>query len=142
MLGNLDEAYDFLTSFGLTSEDGKQDARKQAKLNPHQSALNKLLQFGTAARATKTNGSYGEGASQTISLGVTCNMHPTQYIPMERGELGSHHVATKERFLGAPSNHTKICPESTLCQSELSLHSDRLRCVLKKHVVEGNDDRV
>ncbi|OLQ15341.1 hypothetical protein AK812_SmicGene385 [Symbiodinium microadriaticum] len=101
VLGNLDEAYDFLTSFGLASEDGKQDAKKHSKLNPHQSALNKLLQFGTAARATKTAGSYGEGASQTrtISLGVTCNMHPTQYIPMERCELGSHQVAAKERFL-------------------------------------------
>ena len=53
VLGNLDEAYDFLTSFGLASEDGKQDAKKHSKLNPHQSALNKLLQFGTAARATK-----------------------------------------------------------------------------------------
>ena len=101
MLANLDEAYDFLTSFGLLSgEDGGKVERKVCKINPFQSALNKLLQFGSAARATKTSGSYGEGDLRVgISLGVTSNIHPSTYIPMERSETGSHFAATKERFL-------------------------------------------
>ena len=100
VLGNLDEAYDFLTSFGLLSDE-KLSAKASTKISPHQSSLNKLLQFGSAARATKTAGSFGETDSQNISLGVTTNIHPSQFFPMERGESGSHQVACKERFLVA-----------------------------------------
>ena len=101
MLANLDECYDFLTSFSLLSaEEGGKSDRKAAKINPYQSALNKLLQFGNSARATKTAGSYGEGDLRNgISFGVTSNIHPSTYIPMERGESGTHFAACKERFL-------------------------------------------
>ena len=92
MLANLDEAYDFLTSFGLLSgEDGGKVERKVCKINPFQSALNKLLQFGSAARATKTSGSYGEGDLRVgISLGVTSHIHPPTYrLPLcsDEGEI-------------------------------------------------------
>ena len=100
MLGNFDEAYDFLLSLGLLSDSNASTKEKpKSKVNPHQSAFNKLLQFGSSARATKTVGSYGEDPGKTISLCITCNMHPAYYIPMERGELGSHAASTKERFL-------------------------------------------
>ena len=98
ILGNLDEAYDFLLSFGLLDDGSRPATKSGSKINPHQSALNKLLQFGSAARATKTGGTYGE-TSLSVSLGVTSNLHPRTYVPMERGECGSHHAATKERFL-------------------------------------------
>ena len=39
--------------------------------------------------------------SRNISLGVTANIHPSQFFPMERGESGPHQVARKERFLVA-----------------------------------------
>ena len=98
--GNFDEAYDFLLSLGLLSDpNGSSKDKTKAKMNPYQSAFNKLLQFGSSARATKTEGSYGESPAKTIGLGITCNMHPAQYIPMERGEVGSHAASTKERFL-------------------------------------------
>ena len=42
-----------------------------------------------------------------MSLGITCNMHPAQYIPMERGEIGSHSASTKERFLIATGRPVK-----------------------------------
>ena len=74
------------------------ESYRPEQVNPHQSGLNKLLQFGTSARATKTAGSYGD-CGATISLGVTSNVHPSLYIPLERGETGCHHSATKERFL-------------------------------------------
>jgi hypothetical protein len=99
VLGNLDETYDFLTAFGLLSEEGSKSSKANSKVNPHQSALNKLLQFGSAARATRTSGSYGDTSGNGISLGVVGNMHPSTYVPMERSETGSHHAATKERFL-------------------------------------------
>jgi hypothetical protein len=100
LLGNFDEAYDFLLSLGLLSDSNATTREKsKSKVNPYQSAFNKLLQFGSRGRATKTAGSYGENPGKTISLGITCNMHPAFYIPMERGELGSHAASTKERFL-------------------------------------------
>ena len=90
LLGNFDEAYDFLLSLGLLSDPSTSSKDKaKSKVNPYQSAFNKLLQFGSSARATKTAGSYGERPDRTISMGITCNMHPAQYIPMERGEKGS-----------------------------------------------------
>ena len=102
LLGNFDEAYNFLLSLGLLSDPSTSSKDKaKSKVNPYQSAFNKLLQFGSSARATKTAGSYGERPDRTISMGITCNMHPEQYIPMERGEIGSHAASTKERFLVA-----------------------------------------
>ena len=90
LLGNFDEAYDFLLSLGLLSDPSTSSKDKaKSKVNPYQSAFNKLLQFGSSVRATKTAGSYGERPDRTISMGITCNMHPAQYIPMERGEKGS-----------------------------------------------------
>ena len=99
VLANLDEAYDMMLSFGLLSDEQKSAAGKTAKVNPHQSSFNKLLQFGSAARATKTTGSFGAAGAPAVSLGLSANLHPSQYIPMERGESGSHHAATKERFM-------------------------------------------
>ena len=99
VLANLAEAYDLLLSFGLISEESKPNSAKASKVNPHQSSLNKLLQFGHAARATKSNGSFGAAGAPVVSMGITANIHPSQYIPMERCESGSHHAATKERFL-------------------------------------------
>ena len=87
LLSNFDEAYDFLLSLGLLS-DPSTSSKAKSKVNPYQSAF-KLLQFGSSVRATKTAGSYGERPDRTISMGITCNMHPAQYIPMERGEKGS-----------------------------------------------------
>jgi hypothetical protein len=59
VLGNLDETYDFLTAFGLLSEEGSKSSKANSKVNPHQSALNKLLQFGSAARTTRTRKLWG-----------------------------------------------------------------------------------
>ena len=89
-----------LLSFGLLSDDTRGSGKAgRGTVNPHQSALNKLMQYGQASRATKTCGSYGAAASPTVSCGLSGNMHPSQYVPMERCESGSHHAATKERAL-------------------------------------------
>ena len=77
-------AYSAAQSWADPSTSSKDKAKP--KVNPYQSAFNKLLQFGSSVRATKTAGSYGERPDRTISMGITCNMHPAQYIPMERGE--------------------------------------------------------
>lgn len=67
---NLDEAYDFLVSFGLLSEEAASKGKGGRQgVNPHQSALNKLMQYGQAARATKSCGSFGAAGSPTISAG-------------------------------------------------------------------------
>ena len=58
LLGNFDEAYDFLLSLGLLSDPSTSSKDKaKSKVNPYQSAFNKLLQFGSSVRATKTAGS-------------------------------------------------------------------------------------
>ena len=57
--------YDFLLSLGMLSDSNATMREKsKSKVNPYQSAFNKLLQFGSSARATKTAGSYGEMCAQ------------------------------------------------------------------------------
>lgn len=94
----LDEAYDFLQPFGFISEEAKPNNAKNTKVNPHQSTLNKLMQFGQASRATKTCGSFGDGKVAAVSGSVSGNLHPSIYVPMERAECGTHHAMAKERF--------------------------------------------
>ena len=57
VLTNLDEAYDMLSAFGFISEEPKGGSKHAPRVSPHQSSLNKLAQYGQAARATKTCGS-------------------------------------------------------------------------------------
>ena len=78
LLGNFDEAYDFLLSLGLLS-DGP--ASKEKAKEPVPECLQQALAVWNQ-RATKTNGRYGEKLARTISMGITCNMHPAQYIPI------------------------------------------------------------
>ena len=78
---NVDEAYKLLRMLGFMS------------------AGDRLLQTGTASFTTKNAGAYGEAAAPTISMGVLGNGHPSVIIPMERGDIGSNHVAAKERLL-------------------------------------------
>ena len=100
VLVNLDEAYDMLQAFGFISEDGKASGGKQSmRVSPHQSALNKLAQFGLASRTTKTGGSFGEGRPPIVSTSIIGNFHPSMYVPMERGHTGSHHACGKERII-------------------------------------------
>ena len=99
ILLNPDEMYDMLSSFGLLTGEGQNARAVKASVNPHQSAYNKLAQFGRASRATKTAGSYGSVNAPTVSIGISGNIHPSMYVPMERGEFGSHHVCMKERLL-------------------------------------------
>ena len=113
ILVNLDEAYDLLMAFGLL-DDGKNTAKAKTTVNPWQSAFNKLAQYGQASRVTKTSGAYGKADAPTISGGISGNMHPSTYVPMERGDSGSHHAATKERILigtGRPIQPHAALPE-------------------------------
>ena len=51
VLLSMDEAYDLLMSFGYVAEDGKTNAAKPGlRVNPHQSAMNKLFQYGQSSR--------------------------------------------------------------------------------------------
>ena len=87
-LVNLDEVYDFFSQLGLCgpAEGGGGKSKNASGINPHQSTMNRLMQYGQASRATKTGGSYGEGAvGCSVSVGCTGNIHPSVYIPMERG---------------------------------------------------------
>ena len=76
------------------------------------------MQFGVAARATKTCGAYGEGIPNPVSGSVSCNLHPSMYVPMERQECGAHHAMAKERFVVATEEpvqpHAALPSEYTL----------------------------
>eukprot|EP00973_Karenia_brevis_P035045 4833074-Karenia_brevis.AAC.1 len=56
-----------------------------------------MLQFGECARATRTAGSYGGGIIPATSACMLGNLHPEAAIPMDRGLVGNHTGATKER---------------------------------------------
>ena len=103
VLVNLDESYKFLRMLGLVTPEKKgQDA---AGLSYTAGEFNRLMQTGTASLATKTSGSFGEGPSPSVSVGLAGPAHPSVIIPVGRGEVGSNHVASKERLIfvtGAP----------------------------------------
>ena len=98
VLLNTDEAYDLLMAFSYISEESSRDSKSGLRVNAHQSAMNKLIQYGQASRVTKTSGSFGEGSPPNVTVGGTGNLHPAIYVPMERAEIGTHHAAGKERF--------------------------------------------
>lgn len=72
---NLDEANDLLLSFGLLSDSDK-PGKGSGKVSPHQSALNKLMQYGQASRSTKSCGAFGEGQAPKVSVAMEGNLHP------------------------------------------------------------------
>ena len=100
-LANIDEVYACFQEFGLVHDEGK--GRKGGGggnvVNQHVGTFNRFLQFGECARATKTAGSYGEGAVAPTTLGLVGNMHPDMAIAMDRGDIGNHTGALKERFI-------------------------------------------
>ena len=109
---NCDEAYEFWELFGLTGD-------KTSGVNTNASMLNTLINQGRTKRVTRTSTNYGEGVrAKTISLSVLGNGHPKRVIAMERGLIGNHTVACKERFLlvtdHSVARHDKLPPHSTL----------------------------
>ncbi|CAK0813141.1 unnamed protein product [Prorocentrum cordatum] len=97
---NVDEAYKMLRMIGLVSAGGAASKGGDAlDVTDAASEFNRLLQTGTASYTTKNAGAYGEAAAPTISMGVLGNGRPSVIIPMGRGDIGSNHVAAKERLL-------------------------------------------
>ena len=93
---NLDEAYGFLDGLGLLGPRNEKDRTPSVNA----STLNCLIQSGKTRRSTRTGVSYGgEGRDRHVSLSILGNGHPSKLIPMERGSVGCHTAATKERFL-------------------------------------------
>ena len=98
---NADEGYSFFSDFGLVHDDSRKRSQvgAQAAANAHAGALNRYLQFGESARATQTSGCYGGASTPMTSMGFNANMHPEVAIPLDRGLIGNHVGATKERIL-------------------------------------------
>ena len=92
---NLDEAYEFLDGLGMLS------AKADQKSSPgvHASTLNLLIGSGKTRRATRTSTSFGQSRAKHVALSIVGNAHPTKMIPLERGLIGNHTAATKERVL-------------------------------------------
>ena len=61
--------------------------------------MNTLISSGKTRRATRTSTNFGESRGRSVSISILGNGHPEKFIPMDRGSLGSHTAATKERFL-------------------------------------------
>lgn len=109
---NCDEAYEFWELFGLTGD-------KTSGVNSNASMLNTLINQGRTKRATRTSTNYGEGVrAKAISLSVLGNGHPKRVIAMERGLIGNHTVACKERFLlvtdHSVARHDKLPPHTAV----------------------------
>ena len=94
---NIDEAYKMLRMLGMIAETGRK--KESLDVTDLASDFNRLIQTGIAAYTTKTAGSFGEDSDEKICLGVVGNAHPAIAIPMERGDLGNHHVAIRERWI-------------------------------------------
>ena len=99
-MANIDEAYAVFNEFGLLQDDkGRRSTSQASAVNIHAGTLNRFLQFGECARATRTAGNYGGGAVPATSFALGADMHPEAAIPMERCEIGNHTGRTKERFV-------------------------------------------
>ena len=94
----IDEAYQFAQEFGLTQEEARRKGGQSTAVNPYAGLLNRFLQFGESARATRTAGTDGEGNVPPVSSIVSGNMHPEVAVPMDRGEIGNHTGQLKERI--------------------------------------------
>ena len=93
---NLDEAYEFWGHLDLT---GKPRGEKDGAPSVSASTVNTLISSGKTRRATRTSTNFGESRGWSVSISILGNGHPEKFIPMDRGSLGSHTAATKERFL-------------------------------------------
>lgn len=97
---NVDEAYKFLKMIGLVSQSSSGDKKVDASAVPDAaSEFNKLMQSGHSALVTKTAGTFGDGSAPHVNVAGVGNVHPSMWIPVERCEAGTNHVAVKERLL-------------------------------------------
>ena len=83
----------------------------------------RLLQTGIAAYTSKTAGAFGQDYGDMVCVRVVGNAHPAVAIPMERGQLGHHHVAVRERWslmTGPLWNRTHLCRRASPCQPTLT----------------------
>ena len=91
---NVDEAYRFLKMLGLAPST----SQKSDVVSDGASELNRLLQTGRSSLQLKTGVSYGSGSGLVNVTGVG-NAHFSGFLPVVRGEAGSHHPATLERMM-------------------------------------------
>ena len=91
---NVDEAYRFLKMLGLAPST----SQKSDVVSDGASELNRLLQTGRSSFQLKTGVSYGSGSGLVNVTGVG-NAHFSGFLPVVRGEAGSHHPATLERMV-------------------------------------------
>jgi hypothetical protein len=93
---NLDEACELRGHLDLV---GKARGEKDGAPSVRASTLNTLISSGKTRRATRTSTNFGESRGTPASISIVGNGRPEKFIPMDRGMLGSHTAATKQRFL-------------------------------------------
>ena len=98
MILNMDEGYEFLGALSVNA-GGAAAGSKDTGPCAYASTLNTLLGTGKLQRSTRSSGSYGSSNSAIVKLDLLENLHPEMLIKIERGLVGNHVQATKERFL-------------------------------------------
>ena len=115
---NTDEVYAPFAAFGLVRDEKARSSANALVVNQHAGTLNRLLQWGECARQTMSSGSYGGGLTRPVSFAWVGNIHPEIGVPMDRGDIGSHTGATKERLFIYTARpvppHSEIPPEYDL----------------------------
>ncbi|CAK0878523.1 unnamed protein product, partial [Prorocentrum cordatum] len=96
---NLDEAYSFLGQLGLTATDARGGAARDTAPSQHASTLNTLIGTGKLQSDTRTSGSYGSVGSPAVNVAIIGNWHWKMLMAVERGHVGNHVAATKERSI-------------------------------------------
>ena len=116
-LDNLDEAYSFLGKLGLIGSDARSGASRDTGPSEHASTLNALMGTGKLQRDTRTSGSYGGAGSPAVNVAIVGNWHWKMLLAVERGLVGNHVAATKERSLycaGAAAKRREDLPADFL----------------------------
>lgn len=87
------EAHKFLQ----TPLSGATSVSMRAQCPTQRAISTSFWQTGHSSLVTKTSGTVGGGGAPPMNMAAIVNVHPSAWIPIERRDAGTNHVAVKGR---------------------------------------------
>ena len=143
---NIDESYELWANLDLI---GKSRGEKDGAPSPHASTMNTLISSGKTRRATRSSTNFGGSRAMPVSISIVGNGHPGKFIAIDRGMVGNHTAATKERFLialdHAVARHAAlpidtVLPEGVAAWTWLPLTPQQAEVFRWQHLFDDPDE--
>eukprot|EP00973_Karenia_brevis_P039187 5412640-Karenia_brevis.AAC.1 len=106
-VGVLDEVYEMWRDLGITNGDVRVGSKKDSGPCTYASTFNTLVGTWKTQRSTRSSGSYGGSRSDPITIDLLGNAHGKMAVQVERGLIGNHVQACKERWILTAGRATK-----------------------------------